>query len=49
MIITAQDDLIDSIMLDFKSLCSTSNVYRHSEGKFGGGVEATEQLFNTLT
>jgi hypothetical protein len=39
MIITAQDGVTTIIMIDFKSLCSTSTVYQHGEGKFGGGVE----------
>jgi hypothetical protein len=57
MIINAQEGLTSNIMLDFKSLCSISNAYKHAEGKFGGGAEvreerpreATEQLFNTST
>jgi hypothetical protein len=39
MIITAQDGVTTIIMIDFKSLCSTSTVHNHGEGKFGGGVE----------
>jgi vesicle coat complex subunit len=40
MIINAQDSLTNNIILDFKSLCSTSTKYKQAEGKFGGGVRA---------
>jgi hypothetical protein len=43
MIINAQDSVTNNIMLDFKSLCSTSNAYQHGEGKLGGGVEVREE------
>jgi hypothetical protein len=39
MIINALDIGGKSIMLDFKSLCSSRNAYKHSQGKFGKGVE----------
>jgi hypothetical protein len=39
MIINAQDSGASSKMLDFKSLCTARNSYRHSDGKFGGGME----------
>jgi hypothetical protein len=35
MSMIAQVDVTSSIMLDLKSLCSTSNSYQHAEGKFG--------------
>jgi hypothetical protein len=58
MIIRAQDGVTNNIMINFKSLCSTSTSYQHGEGKYLGGVEeydrsrsgeASEQLFNTST
>jgi hypothetical protein len=33
MIIKAQDGVTNSIMIDFKSLCSKSTAYQHGEGK----------------
>jgi hypothetical protein len=45
MIIKAHDGVTSNIMLDFKSICSTSNKYEHEEGKFtGGAVEQQEQV-----
>jgi hypothetical protein len=43
MIINAQDSATNSIMLDFKSLCSKRNAYKHAEGRLGGGVEVREE------
>jgi hypothetical protein len=43
MIIRAQDGVTKNIMIDFKSLCSTSTAYQHGEGKFGGGVEVRQE------
>jgi hypothetical protein len=43
MIIPAQDGVSSNIMIDFKSLCSTSTAYQHGEGKFGGGVEVRQE------
>jgi hypothetical protein len=43
MIINAQDGAANYIMLDLKSLCSTSTALKHAEGKFGGGVEVHEE------
>jgi hypothetical protein len=43
MIITAQDGATNNIMIDFKSLCSTSSAYQHGKGKFGGGVEVRQE------
>jgi hypothetical protein len=43
MIIKAQDSATNNIMLDYKSLCSTSTAYKHGEGKFGGGVEVRQE------
>jgi hypothetical protein len=34
MIINAQDGVLSNIVLDFKSLFSTSIAYKHAEGKF---------------
>jgi hypothetical protein len=39
MIITAQDGETNDIMIDFKSLCSTSTAYHHGDGKCVRGVE----------
>jgi hypothetical protein len=38
MIIKAKDGVTNNIMLDFKSICSTSSVYQHAEGKYGVGA-----------
>jgi hypothetical protein len=46
MITNAQDGVTSSIMLDFKSLCFTSNAYKHAEGKFGGGAEVRQEQVN---
>jgi hypothetical protein len=43
MIIAAQDGVTNNIMIDFKSLYSTSTAYQHGEGKFGGGVEVRQE------
>jgi hypothetical protein len=43
MIIRAQDGVTSNIMIDFKSLCSTSTAYQHGGGKFGGGVEVRQE------
>jgi hypothetical protein len=41
--INAQDGVTSNIMIDFKSLCSTSTAYQHGEGKLGGGVEVRQE------
>jgi hypothetical protein len=43
MIIRAQDGVTSNIMIDLKSLYSTSTAYQHGEGKFGGGVEVRQE------
>jgi hypothetical protein len=43
MIIRAQDGVISKIVIDLKSLCSTSTAYQHRKGKFGGGVEVRQE------
>jgi hypothetical protein len=44
IIINAKESETSSIMLDFKSLCSSRSPYKHIEGKFGGGVEVPRFL-----
>jgi hypothetical protein len=43
MIIKEQYGVTSNIMIDFKSLCSTSTAYKNGEGKFGGGVEEQQE------
>jgi hypothetical protein len=43
MIIKAHDGVTSNIILDFKSLSSTSNSYNHAKGKFGEGAEARQE------
>jgi hypothetical protein len=43
MIIPAQGGVTSNIVVDYKSLCSTSTAYQHGEGKFGGGVEVRQE------
>jgi hypothetical protein len=43
MIIRAHGGATSNIMLDFNFLFSTSNSYKHAEGKFGGGAELRQK------
>jgi hypothetical protein len=43
MIFRAQNSVTSNIMIDFKSLCSTSLALQLGEGKFGGGVEVRQE------
>jgi hypothetical protein len=45
-IVDAQDISGNKMILDFKSLCSTKNAYKHSKGKFGGGVEVPQKHYS---
>jgi hypothetical protein len=36
-----------NIIIDYKSLCSTSTAYQHGEGKFEGGVEVRQEQVRT--
>jgi hypothetical protein len=46
MIINAQVGVTSNIMIDYKSLCSTSNAYKNAEDKFGGSVEVRQEKVN---